>query len=110
MQQEETFVQIAADWADRFLAAIGPDKKLQGNIVVKRLDGTPDLSRAGYQAPKPDKKPHRGKRPFEAPQTAHKPKFEKRERPAGDAKPWAGKPKLDKAGPPKSKKPKKRPS
>ncbi|MER8922049.1 DEAD/DEAH box helicase [Mesorhizobium sp. M0802] len=109
MQQDETYVQIAADWADRFLAAIGPDKKLQGNIVVKRLDGTPDLSRAGYQAPKPDKKPHRGKRPFEAPQSAHKPKFEKRERPAGDAKPWAGKPKFDKAGPPKNKKPKKRP-
>jgi ATP-dependent RNA helicase DeaD len=107
MQPEETYVQIAADWADRFLAAIGPDKKLQGNIVVKRLDGTPDLSRAGYQAPKPDKKPHRGKRPFEAPQSAHKPKFEKR--PAGDAKPWAGKPKFDKAGPPKNKKPKKRP-
>ena len=62
MQPEETYVQIAADWADRFLAAIGPDKKLQGNIVVKRLDGTPDLSRAGYQPPKPDKKPHRGKR------------------------------------------------
>ncbi|TIW92572.1 DEAD/DEAH box helicase, partial [Mesorhizobium sp.] len=83
MQPEETFVQIAADWADRFLAAIGPDRKLQNNIAVKRLDGTPDLSRAGYQPPKPDKKPHRGKRPFEAnaPQGAHKPKFEKRGQP-----------------------------
>ncbi|WP_292172169.1 DbpA RNA binding domain-containing protein, partial [Mesorhizobium sp.] len=35
MQPEETFVQIAADWADRFLAAIGPDRKLQNNIAVK---------------------------------------------------------------------------
>ncbi|TIX98601.1 MAG: ATP-dependent RNA helicase, partial [Mesorhizobium sp.] len=58
MQPEETFVQIAADWADRFLQAIGPDRKLQNNIAVKRLDGTPDLSRAGYQEPRPDKKPH----------------------------------------------------
>ncbi|UVK39691.1 DEAD/DEAH box helicase [Mesorhizobium sp. AR10] len=117
MQPEETFVQIAADWADRFLAAIGPDRKLQNNIVVKRLDGTPDLSRAGYQPPSPDKKPHRGKRPFDqnAPQGAHKSKFEKRapssERP--EAKPWAakaGKPKFDKAGPPKHKKSKNRPA
>ncbi|MBZ9757720.1 DEAD/DEAH box helicase [Mesorhizobium sp. ESP6-5] len=119
MQPEETFVQIAADWAERFLAAIGPDRKLQGNIVVKRLDGTPDLSRAGYQPPSPDKKPHRGKAPFDP--NAPKRKFEKRapasvdHRPATthEAKPWAkkpGKPKFDNAGPPKNKKTKKRPS
>jgi len=121
MQQEETFVQIAADWADRFLTAIGPDRKLQNNIVVKRIDGTPDLSRAGYQPPRPDKKPHRGKRAFDetAPQSAHKPKFEKRappsdgQRPPFEAKPWAakaGKPKFDKTGPAKHKKSKKRPA
>ncbi|BCG69874.1 DEAD/DEAH box helicase [Mesorhizobium sp. 113-1-2] len=118
MQPEETFVQIAEDWADRFLAAIGPDRKLQGNIVVKRLDGQPDLSRAGYQPPSPDKKPHRGKAPFDP--NAPKRKFEKRpsasadQRPAAahEAKPWAkkpGKPKFDNAGPPKHKKAK-RPS
>ncbi|TKB06560.1 MAG: DEAD/DEAH box helicase [Mesorhizobium sp.] len=113
MQPEETFVQIAADWADRFLAAIGPDRKLQGSIAVKRLDGTPDLSRAGYQPLKPDKKPHRGKRPFDQ----NAPKFEKRapseHRPAGTAesKSWAKKPgkaKFDK--PAKHKKAKKRPA
>lgn len=122
MQPEETFVQIAADWADRFFAAIGPDRKLQGSIAVRRLDGTPDLSRAGYQPPKPEKRPHRGKRAFDqnAPQSAHKPKFEKRAQPertgATETKPWAkkpGKPKFDKPrsdGPPKHKKPKKRPA
>ncbi|RUY64540.1 DEAD/DEAH box helicase, partial [Mesorhizobium sp. M7A.F.Ca.CA.001.13.1.1] len=119
MQPEETYVQIAADWADRFLAAIGPDRKLQGNILVKRLDGTPDLSRAGYQPPSPDKKPHRGKAPFDP--NAPKRKFEKRapaaadQRPAAphDAKPWAkkpGKPKFDTTGAPKHKKAKKRPA
>ncbi|TPM35348.1 DEAD/DEAH box helicase [Mesorhizobium sp. B2-3-5] len=118
MQPEETFVQIAADWADRFLAAIGPDRKLQGNIAVKRLEGTPDLSRAGYQPPSPDKKPHRGKAPFDP--SAPKRKFEKRapasadQRPATahEAKPWAkkpGKPKFENAGAPKHKT-KKRPS
>ncbi|AZO17719.1 DEAD/DEAH box helicase [Mesorhizobium sp. M2A.F.Ca.ET.043.05.1.1] len=114
MQPEETFVQIAADWADRFVAAIGPDRKLQGSIAVRRIDGTPDLSRAGYQPPKPDKKPHRGKRAFD--QGASR--FEKRaqdERPGGDAKPWAKKPakaKFDKPKfdqPAKRKKQKKRP-
>ncbi|MER9021886.1 DEAD/DEAH box helicase [Mesorhizobium sp. M0815] len=111
MQPEETFVQIAADWAERFLAAIGPDRKLQGNIAVKRLDGTPDLSRAGYQEPRPDKKPHRGKRTFDQ----NAPKFEKRapadQRPAFEAKPWAGKPTKAKfeGGPAKHKKSKKRP-
>jgi ATP-dependent RNA helicase DeaD len=118
MQPEETYVQIAADWADRFLAAIGPDRKLQGNILVKRLDGTPDLSRAGYQPPSPDKKPHRGKAPFDP--NAPKRKFEKRapasadQRPAvaHEAKPWAkpGKPKFDATGAPKHKKAKKRPA
>lgn len=118
MQPEETYVQIAADWADRFLAAIGPDRKLQGNIAVKRLDGTPDLSRAGYQPPSPDKKPHRGKTPFDP--NAPKRKFEKRapasadQRPAGafEAKPWAkkpGEPKFENTGAPKHKKTKKRP-
>ncbi|UCI30780.1 DEAD/DEAH box helicase [Mesorhizobium sp. B4-1-4] len=119
MQPEETFVQIAADWADRFLAAIGPDRKVQGNIAVKRLEGTPDLSRAGYQPPSPDKKPHRGKAPFDP--SAPKRKFEKRapasadQRPAAalEAKPWAkkpGNPKFENAGAPKHKKTKKRPS
>ncbi|MER9654355.1 DEAD/DEAH box helicase [Mesorhizobium sp. M0152] len=118
MQPEETYVQIAADWADRFLTAIGPDRKLQGNIAVKRLDGTPDLSRAGYQPPSPDKKPHRGKAPFDP--NAPKRKFEKRapasadQRPAGafEAKPWSkkpGKPKFENTGAPKHKKAKKRP-
>ncbi|RUY00492.1 ATP-dependent RNA helicase, partial [Mesorhizobium sp. M2A.F.Ca.ET.040.01.1.1] len=105
MQPEETFVQIAADWADRFVAAIGPDRKLQGSIAVRRIDGTPDLSRAGYQPPKPDKKPHRGKRPFD--QGA--PGFEKRapdERPGGDAKPWAKKPGKAKFEKPKFDRPK----
>ncbi|RUU54412.1 DEAD/DEAH box helicase [Mesorhizobium sp. M2C.T.Ca.TU.002.02.1.1] len=120
MQPEETFVQIAADWADRFVAAIGPDRKLQGSIAVRRIDGTPDLSRAGYQPPKPDKKPHRGKHAFD-----QKAGFEKRapgeRQPGGEAKPWAKKPgkaKFDKPkfdgpkfdGPAKRKKQKKRPA
>jgi ATP-dependent RNA helicase DeaD len=72
MQPEESFVQIAADSADRFFAAIGPSQTLQGTISVKRLDGQPDLSRAGYNPPKPDKKPHRGKGTFDKGASKHK--------------------------------------
>jgi ATP-dependent RNA helicase DeaD len=112
MQPEESFVQIAAGVADRFFAAIGPDHKVQGNIAVKRLEGQPDLSRAGYNPPKPDKKPHRGKGNFDSATT--KRAFEKREKPAfaRDQKPWAAKaakPKFEKSAPPKNKKAKKKP-
>jgi ATP-dependent RNA helicase DeaD len=115
MQPEESFVQIAAGSADRFFAAIGPDHKVQGNIVVKRLNALPDLTRAGYAPPPSDRKPHRGKGNFEKgrfEKAGPKRAFEKRERPAASAekKPWAaksGKPKFEKSGPPKAKKAKK---
>ncbi|TJV68814.1 MAG: DEAD/DEAH box helicase [Mesorhizobium sp.] len=112
MQPEETFVQIAADWADRFVAAIGPDRKLQGSIAVRRIDGTPDLSRAGYQPPKPDKKPHRGKQPFGQGAAGFEKRAPVERQPGGEVKSWAkkpGKPKFDKPGQMKNKKSKKPP-
>src|SRR5690606_958456 len=45
MQPEETFVQIAADSADAFVAALGPHMTIQGNIRVEPVDGEPDFSR-----------------------------------------------------------------
>ena len=45
MQQEETFVEIAADHADAFMTAIGKDKTLERGIRVTRLSSPPDLSR-----------------------------------------------------------------
>lgn len=118
MQPEETFVQVAADWADQFLAAIGPDRKLQGSIAVKRLDGTPDLSRAGYQPPKPEKKPHRSKRAFDqgAPKFENRAPSEHRHAGTAESKPWAKKPgkaKFDGPNfnkPARHKKPKRRPA
>ncbi|PZU23128.1 MAG: ATP-dependent RNA helicase [Shinella sp.] len=76
MQQDETFVEIAADHADGFMQAIGKDKTLERGMRVKRLDGVPDLSRAANTRPsartdgderprapfrddKPKAKPHR---------------------------------------------------
>ncbi len=119
MQPEESFVQIAADCADRFFAAIGPDHKVQGTIAVKRLEGQPDLSRASYNPPKPDKKPHRGKRPFDQGTPKHKGEKRAAAPSASAQRPldptdagWSRKaprPKSDKDGAPKPKKPGKRP-
>jgi ATP-dependent RNA helicase DeaD len=116
MQPEESFVQIAEGSADRFFAAIGPDHKVQGNISVRRLEGQPDLSRAGYNPPKPDKKPHRGKGKFEKAgfdKAAPSRGFEKRGKPGfATEQPRAAKPgktPFEKFGAPKTKKPKKRP-
>ena len=93
MQPEETFVQIAAGSADAFVEAIGPQMTVQGNIRVERLDRQPDFSRSAYRAPRPEKKPHRGK-----------PGFAGNGKPAGD-KP--GKPALRSGKPGKAgKKPK----
>ena len=118
MQQEETFVEIAADHAEAFQAAIGKDKTLERGIRVTRLAGVPDLSRpaepksyakkpygeraqdGGYDkgAAKPKKpwgkeraegKPYEGKRPAKP--------FEGKSFDAkpGEAKPFKKKPKKD---------------
>ncbi len=44
MQPEETFVEIASDSADHFLAALGPNKTIDRGISVKPLDGIPDFN------------------------------------------------------------------
>ncbi|MBZ7920236.1 DEAD/DEAH box helicase [Ensifer adhaerens] len=73
MQQEETFVEMTADGAERFLSAIGKDKMLEKGIRVKPLAGAPDLSqqrqeKPAYSKDKPnfskDKPGFAKKRPF----------------------------------------------
>jgi ATP-dependent RNA helicase DeaD len=111
MQPEETFVEFSAEGAERFLAAIGPDKALERGIRVKPLAGIPDFSQVkregGY-----------GKKPFAdkaaRPHDDSKPKWKSDRKPeragegASDKKPWvkkAGKPNFAKsdASPPAGK-------
>ncbi|KAA0692557.1 ATP-dependent helicase [Neorhizobium sp. P12A] len=47
MQPDETFVELSAEGAERFMAAIGPAGTLEKGIRVKPLDGKPDTSRSG---------------------------------------------------------------
>ena len=59
MQQEETFVEMTAEGAERFLSAIGKDKTLEKGIRVKPLAGAPDLSQQRQEKPGYSKdKPH----------------------------------------------------
>ena len=45
MQADETYVEIAAEHADRFLAKLGKDRMMERGIRVTRLDQAPDFSR-----------------------------------------------------------------
>jgi len=53
IQQEQTFVELDADSADRFLASIGPNMTLQKSIRVKQLQSVPDLGADNFR-----KRPH----------------------------------------------------
>lgn len=105
MQAEETYVEIARDWVDRFVEAIGPKLALEKGIQVRQLDGMPDLSGgsrgapfAGKKAGKPDWKGEaKPKRKFDAKQDFAGADHRAPEK--TDTKPWSkkpGKPKFDK--------------
>jgi ATP-dependent RNA helicase DeaD len=92
MQPDETFVEIAADSAESFLGALGPNKTMERGIRVVRLNGTPDFSKQA--------KPAYAKKPFEERGEdrfrSDKPKGKfGTDRPAGagrqDDKPWTKK-------------------
>jgi len=84
MMAEESFVQIAAGWADRFLEAIGPNRTVQNTIRVTRIDGQPDFSRNASAAPERAAKPYAKPRPQG--DTPAERKFERREDARSDAR------------------------
>ena len=55
MQQTETFVELAADAVDRFVAAVGKDMALEKGIRIKQLDGRPDMQGAEREEARPVK-------------------------------------------------------
>ncbi|MBM7044970.1 MULTISPECIES: DEAD/DEAH box helicase [Rhizobium] len=102
MQPEETFVEFSQEGAERFLAAIGPDKTLERGIRVKPLAGVPDFQQARREGTFEKKKPFADK--GARPQEGGKPKWKSDRKPeraqAGegvtserqDKKPWVKKP------------------
>ncbi|MDX3925088.1 MAG: DEAD/DEAH box helicase [Shinella sp.] len=100
MQADETFVELSADSADAFLAAIGPKRMLEKGIRLAALDGMPDLSGNGERKPAFAKRPHGDRKredAFDGDGGKSKRKFERKpERTGSDLasekpgkKPWA---------------------
>jgi ATP-dependent RNA helicase DeaD len=97
---DRSLVQLEAQAGERFLKALG-NRTLERGITVTRLEGTPDLSRAGQRDMKgddrkPAKKPHRGRDKPDAEAWKGKPKRQFDASAPGEpdtrpAKPWAKK-------------------
>lgn len=97
VQNDETFVQLNADCADQFMAAIGPNRTLEKNIRATQLEAPPNAAREIERAAPADRRPYASKKPHRG------------AKPGNFKKTKPGKPKSAKptAGPPKGK-PKKR--
>jgi ATP-dependent RNA helicase DeaD len=112
MQAEETFVEIAAAHADKFMAKLGKDGMMERGVRVTRLDGVPDFSKfsrgddEGFvkrEGPRLDK-PYKDNKPFskdgprsDKPFNKDKPYGDKpfnKDKPAG-AKPYGDAPRKD---------------
>jgi len=96
MQPVETFVEIHADAADGFVAALGPKMTIEGSLQVKRLEGTPNLSAPAKGRGRDTNNDGDGKKPAWRKKStgnderAHKPYSDKdwpsNDKPAGKAK------------------------
>ncbi|HXV28957.1 MAG TPA: DEAD/DEAH box helicase, partial [Sinorhizobium sp.] len=74
LQPQETYVELSAEGAERFLEAIGPSRLLEKSIRVTALEGGPDFSK-----PRTDKPAFESKRPpRESGNDKPKRKFEKK--------------------------------
>ncbi|WP_275783704.1 DEAD/DEAH box helicase [Pararhizobium gei] len=112
MQTEETYIEIARDWSDRFMEAVGPKRSLEKGITVTQLDGMPNLSGGSRGALYADKKPG-GDKPDWNKDAKPKRKFDAKPDFAGDrtsektdTKPWVKKPAKAKYDQPRTDRPK----
>ena len=70
---EETFVEIALEAVEHFLATLGPDREIADGILLEATDGVPDMpaprprtfaGKPGRQGDKPFGKPYTKDRPY----------------------------------------------
>ncbi len=93
IDQNETFVELAADCVEGFFSAVGPKGKMEKNIVVKRVEGVPAISREERpQRSFRDKKPYKGGHSSERPASDGKRPFKKK---YDDRNAQSGKPNAD---------------
>lgn len=53
IQENETYVELAPDSIEKFLAAIGPSRKVEKNVTVDRLEGMPKMAHDTRSSRKP---------------------------------------------------------
>ncbi len=81
IQEKQTFVELAAGAAERFLQAIGPDGKIEKNIIATRLDTAPGGVQGKAAKPAYDKKkPFKSKKRKSEPGPEAKPVKNKKDR------------------------------
>ncbi|MGR6430358.1 DEAD/DEAH box helicase [Rhizobium sp. PAMB 3174] len=97
LMQEETFVEIAENSAESFLASLGPNKTIDRGINVRPVDGMPD-----FAAPQKERAPRPPRDNADRPRRDRDDAYEKaprkdwkKDKPSGDGfaakKPYAGK-------------------
>ena len=96
VQTEETYVQLDAACVDRFMAAIGPNKTLEKNIRVTKLDTPPNVAREVGRAPAAGKPPYASKKPHRGAKPGPRDNSGPRDKPGSFNKSKPGKPKFDK--------------
>lgn len=101
MQQDETFVEIAAGHVERFMGKLGKEGMMERGIRVTRLEGVPDFTKFSREAPEegyPRREGPRLDKPWKEKSFKDGPRKDKpfRDKPAGDRpagdRPFAGKP------------------
>jgi ATP-dependent RNA helicase DeaD len=64
IDQAQTHVELAPKCVDHFLESLGPDKTMEKNIIVRRLDGPPKRSASAPARRYDKKRPFEDKKPF----------------------------------------------
>jgi ATP-dependent RNA helicase DeaD len=64
IHKNETHVELSADCVDRFFKAVGDGGKIEKDIVVTRIQGTPGASRGSYVAPQKARKTYHDRKPY----------------------------------------------
>ncbi len=94
IDQGETYFELSPDSVDGFLTAIGPDRKVEKNVIITRLDKKPDIP----QRPRRDNDKPYGKKKSFRDRKPSKPRTERGFTPQADSAPSETTPRQPKRG------------
>lgn len=86
IQETETHVELHPKVVDKFLAAVGPSRKVEKSITVDRMSGAPAQQEASSEprAPRPPRRPRADAEPGDRPMKRQRDKRAPQDRPAAD--------------------------